>query len=176
MSKRQKRLLSALQIKQIFHKSVWLRGGWLLGILTVSISLPVIADTANFGTISLMPGFDTAKASLSGYTGGSYSLSVIANRDANNKACIGFADPTPDHIIVLQKDFSNLKISVDSNGSDTTLLVQAPNGKIYCGDDSGKRKDASVALSQLKAGNYKVWVGTFNSGTKLNYTLSVQQP
>jgi hypothetical protein len=167
-------LLSALILKQNLYWNAWSKGGWLLGILTLIISRPVIADTSNFGTISLAPGFDSTKALLSGHTGGSYSLSAIKNRDANNKACIGFADPTPDHIIVLRKDFSNLKIGVDSNGLDTTLLVQAPDGKIYCGDDTGRRKDASVALSQLKAGNYKVWVGTFNPGAKFNYTLSVR--
>jgi hypothetical protein len=176
MNKRQYRLLSASRINQFLHRNAWSKGGWLLGILTVIISLPVMADTANFGTISLAPGFDSTTASLSGYTGGSYSLSAITKRDANNKACIGFADPTPDHIVVLQKDFSNLRITVDSDGSDTTLLVQAPDGKIYCGDDTGRRKDASVALNQWKQGNYKIWVGTFNPGVKLNYTLTIQQP
>lgn len=176
MNKRQYRLLPALRFNQSSVRNAWSKGGWFLGILTVITSLPVMADTTNFGTISLAPGFDTATASLSGYTGGSYSLSAITNRDVNNKACIGFADPTPDHIIVLQKDFSNLRIAVNSNGSDTTLLVEAPDGKIYCGDDTGRGKDASIALNQWKEGSYKIWVGTFNPGVKLNYTLSVQQP
>jgi hypothetical protein len=174
MDKHQYQLVPASLTKESQVRHAWLKGGWVLSILTVIITNPVMADTANFGTISLAPGFDTVTASLSGYTGGSYSLSAISNRDVNNKACIGFADPTPDHIVVLQKDFSNLKIAVNSRGSDTTLLIQAPDGKIYCGDDSGKRKDASIAVSKLKAGTYKVWVGSFNPGIKVNYTLSVQ--
>ncbi|BAZ14287.1 hypothetical protein NIES4071_61270 [Calothrix sp. NIES-4071] len=176
MNKRQSRLLPALRFNQSHWRNAWSKGGWLLGILTGIISVPVLADTANFGTVSLAPGFDTATSLVSGYTGGSYSLSAITNRDVNNKVCIGFADPTPDHIIVLQKNFSNLRIAVDSSGSDTTLLVQAPDGKIYCGDDTGRLKDASVTLSQWQEGSYKVWVGVFNPGVKINYTLSVQQP
>jgi len=43
---------------------------------------------------------------LRGSTGGSYSLSAIANTDRHNNKCLGFATPTPDHIIVLQQNFS----------------------------------------------------------------------
>ncbi|MBF2064183.1 MAG: hypothetical protein IGS39_07155 [Calothrix sp. C42_A2020_038] len=145
-------------------------------MLTLITAIPVIADTANFGTISLAPGFDSSAASISGYTGGSYSLSAISNRDVHNKACIGFADPTPDHILVLQQEFSNLRIAVNSGGFDTTIVIQAPNGNVYCGDDTGRSKDASVVVNNLKAGSYKVWVGTFNPNVKVNYTLSIQQP
>ncbi len=146
---------------------------WLLSLFAVFTETPVIGDTVNFGTISLAPGFDTTAASISGYTGGSYSLSAISNRDRDNRACIGFADPNPDHILVLEKDFSNLKVAVNSGG-DTTVLIQGPDNTIYCGDDSGTRKDASIENRNWKAGNYKVWVGTFNPNVKLNYTLSVQ--
>lgn len=152
------------------------QAGWFLGLLTLVAANPVMADTANFGTISLAPGFDTTNASVSAYTGGSYSLSAISNRDRDNKACIGFADPNPDHILVLEKDFSNLRVAVDSGGSDTTILIQGPDNTIYCGDDSGRRKDASIENPNWKAGNYKVWVGTFNPNVRLNYNLTVQQP
>ena len=150
-----------------------LTSSWLLSLFTVITVSPVKADTVNFGTISLAPGFDATATSISGYTGGSYSLSAISNRDRDNKACIGFADPNPDHILVLEKDFSNLKVAVNSGG-DTTILIQGPDNTIYCGDDTGRIKDASIENRNWKAGNYKVWVGTFNSNVKLNYSLSVQ--
>ncbi|MEH2392497.1 MAG: hypothetical protein V7K21_12840 [Nostoc sp.] len=151
-------------------------GGWLLAILTTITATPVIAETANFGTFKLSTNFDPAQGRVQGFTGGSYSLSAISNRDRDQKACIGFADPTPDHIMVLEKDFSQLTIQVDSNNNDTTLLIKGPDQTtIRCGDDTGKSKDASVSDRNWKSGTYRIWVGTFNPGVKRDYTLTVEQ-
>ncbi|MFW9257149.1 hypothetical protein [Nostoc sp. CALU 546] len=151
-------------------------GGWLLALLTAITATPVIAETANFGTFNLSTNFDQAQGTLQGFTGGSYSLSAISNRDRDQKACIGFADPSPDHIMVLENDFSQLTIQVDSNNTDTTLLIQGPdNTTIRCGDDTGKSKDASVSDRNWKRGTYRIWVGTFNPGVKRDYTLTVEQ-
>ncbi|AFY33646.1 hypothetical protein [Calothrix sp. PCC 7507] len=153
----------------------WVRGGWLTAILTAIIATPAIAQTSNFGVLKLSPGFNAGEGTVSGYTSGSYSLSAISNRDRDKKACIGFADPNPDHILILEKDFSNLKILVKSGG-DTTLLIKGPDDTtIRCGDDTGKSKDASIEDRNWKSGTYQVWVGTFDSGVKRNYTLTIQQ-
>ncbi|MCV3212143.1 hypothetical protein OGM63_01140 [Plectonema radiosum NIES-515] len=160
-----------------FRPRLQLRSGLILAMLSAITASPVMADTSNFGKLSLAPGFPPAQGTVEGYTGGSYSLSAISNRDRDRNACIGFADPKPDHVMVLEKDFSQLNIRVNSGGKDTTLLIQGPDdGSIRCGDDTGKRKDASIQSSDWKAGTYKIWVGTFNSGDKGNYTLTVQQP
>ncbi|WP_138505558.1 hypothetical protein [Nostoc sp. PA-18-2419] len=152
------------------------RGGWLLAIITTLTATPVIAQTANFGTLTLSKNFEPAQARVEGFTGGSYSLSAISNRDRAQKACIGFAAPTPDHIMVLQKDFPQLTIQIDSNNNDTTLLIQGPDKTtIRCGDDTGKSKDASISDRNWKSGTYRIWVGTFNPGMKRDYTLTVEQ-
>ncbi|MEH2063096.1 MAG: hypothetical protein V7K50_12660 [Nostoc sp.] len=151
-------------------------GSWLLAILTAITATPVIAETANFGTLNLSTNFNPAQGTMQGFTGGSYSLSAISNRDRDQKACIGFADPNPDHIMVLEKDFSQLTIKVDSNNNDTTLLIQGPDKTtIRCGDDTGKSKDASISDRNWKSGTYRIWVGTFNPGVKRDYTLKVEQ-
>ncbi|MEH2271069.1 MAG: hypothetical protein V7K68_22075 [Nostoc sp.] len=152
------------------------RSSWLLAILTAITATPAIAETANFGTFNLSANFNPAQGTVQGFTGGSYSLSAISNRDRDQKACIGFADPNPDHIMVLEKDFSQLTIQVDSNNTDTTLLIQGPDSTmIRCGDDTGKSKDASVSDHNWKSGTYRIWVGTFNPGVKRDYTLKVEQ-
>ncbi|NWF57854.1 MAG: hypothetical protein HXY43_00620 [Fischerella sp.] len=152
------------------------RGSLTLALLAVIVPVPVVADTAtNFGKITLSPDFEATQGTVAGYTGGSYSLSAISNRDRNKNACIGFADPTPDHILILKKNFPHLKIQVNSKGYDTTLLIQGPDkSTIRCGDDTGDSKDASIEDKDWKAGTYKIWVATFNSGVKRDYTLSVQ--
>jgi len=150
--------------------------GWLLAILTAITATPVIAETANFGTFNLSTNFNPAQGTVQGFTRGSYSLSAISNRDRDQKACIGFADPNPDHIMVLEKDFPQMTIQVDSNGNDTTLLIQGPDlTTIRCGDDTGKSKDASISDRNWKRGTYRIWVGTFNPGAKRDYTLQVEQ-
>ncbi|MHC5674241.1 hypothetical protein [Nostoc sp.] len=152
------------------------KSGWLLAILTAITATPAIAEQANFGTFTLSTNFNAAQGTVQGFTGGSYSLSAISNRDRDQKACIGFADPNPDHIMVLEKDFSQLTIQVDSNNNDTTLLIQGPDKTtIRCGDDTGKSKDASVSDRNWKSGTYRIWVGTFNPGVKRDYTLTVEQ-
>ncbi|WP_413198482.1 hypothetical protein [Nostoc piscinale] len=152
------------------------RIGWVLAILAAVTAAPAIAETPNFGKFNLVPGFETAQGRFSGYTGGSFSLSAISNRDRNKNACIGFADPKPDYTMVLEKDFEQLTILVNTGNTDTTLLVKGPdNDTIRCGDDTGRSKDASISDRNWKKGIYQIWVGTFNPDAKHKYTLTVQQ-
>lgn len=148
----------------------------LVSISTVIYSKQVTADTSFFGEISLSPNSEAVKKTVTGYTGGSYSLSAISNRDRQRNLCIGFADPKPDHILVLEKDFPTLNIKVDSGGYDTTLLIVGPDNKtVRCGDDTGKSKDASINGSDWKKGTYKIWVGSFKARLRRNYRLSLNQ-
>ena len=63
----------------------------------------ITENTSLFGKISLSPSQEAVKKTVTGYTGGSYSLSTISKRDRQRNLCIGFADPKPDHILVLEK-------------------------------------------------------------------------
>jgi hypothetical protein len=161
----------------LFNFRVQLKG-WVMiaGAIAAVVTIPVFAQTANFGTLTLSPGFPPATGVSRGSTGGAFSLSAIANLDRHKNKCLGFAAPTPDHILVLQQDFPRLTISVNTAGKDTTLLVSGPDkGTVRCGDDTGQNKDASITDSGWKAGTYQIWVGTMTSGDKYNYTLSVQE-
>ncbi len=148
--------------------------GCLLGLTTATVA-PALAESANFDTLNLSPGFSRADGTVRGFTGGSYSLSSIANRDRDGTRCLGFGDTQPDHIMVLQKDFSQLQLKVDTQGKDTTLVVKGPNNTTLCGDDTGSSKDASINASKWPAGTYEVWVGTFDANARWKYTLTVQQ-
>ena len=154
-------------------KRLW-RSGWLVA-LAVSGGMPALGETANFGTLTL--GADKPAGVLNGSTGGSTSLpAIVSNRDRENKKCLGFGDPTPDHILILQQNFSGLKLRVNSGGSDTTLVVQGPNGVVRCGDDiSLANKDASISDTDWPAGSYKIWVGSTLPNTRRDYTLYVRQ-
>lgn len=160
----------------LFDRSSHFKSGTLYAAIATIATVPVLAETANFGTLTLSRGTASPTAILRGSTGGSYSLSAIANADRHNNKCLGFATPTPDHIIVLQQNFNKLTIQVNSGGKDTTLLVQGPNtNTVRCGDDTGQNKDAGVVDSSWEAGSYKIWVGSLEPGVKSNYTISVQE-
>ena len=158
----------------LFNPRAYFKNGALLAATCAIAALPVLAETVNFGTLTLSRGFDSPTAVLRGSTGGSYSLSAIANVDRHKNKCLGFATPTPDHIIVLQQNFSKLTIQVNSGGKDTTLLVQSSSA-VRCGDDTGQNKDAGIVDSDWQAGTYRIWVGTLEPGVKSNYTISVQE-
>lgn len=161
---------------QYHHFRLQSQLAWLLTLMIPMIGTSASAETANFGTLALSPGFATVQGTMSGYTGGTYSLSAISNRDWEKKACIGFANPNPDHILVLEKDFDQLTILVNSDGNDTTLLIKdSANEIVRCGDDTGRSKDASITDKKWKKGTYQIWVGIFELDVKRNYTLTVQQ-
>ena len=136
---------------------------------------PAFSQAANFGELKLSPGFPSSAGQISGRTGGTYSLSSIANSDQNGKACIGYAADTPDHIMILQGNFPKLTVQVNS-GKDTTLVIRGPNkSTIRCGDDTGSIKDASITDSNWQAGRYEIWVGAIKEGKQWDYSLSVRQ-
>lgn len=149
----------------------WQWSSWLVSLAVLG-ALPALGQ-ANFGSLTLSA--EKQSGTLTGSTGGSTSLpAVVSNRDRNNKKCLGFGDPTPDHILILQQNLSSLKLRVNSGGSDTTLVVQGPQGNVRCGD-SQAGKDASLTDTDWKAGTYKVWVGSATPGTRRDYTLYVRQ-
>ncbi|NET07430.1 MAG: hypothetical protein F6K16_22550 [Symploca sp. SIO2B6] len=149
-------------------------------LLATLSATPVLSQGSNFDKLTLSLGFPQNSGLVAGYTGGSYSLSSIANKDDHGQACIGFGDETPDHIMVLEQDFSNLSVLVNTGGKDTTLVIQGPQGNsnqgnMRCGDDTGSSKDASVEDSSWQAGTYKIWVGSFEAGQQWDYTLTVRE-
>ncbi|NEQ95246.1 MAG: hypothetical protein F6K30_00670 [Cyanothece sp. SIO2G6] len=126
---------------------------------------------SNFGRVRIAA---SGSQSIQGYTGGSVSLAAaIAPEDLQNRPCVGYAAANPDHILELTGQAGQITIEVNSNGNDTTLLVQSPDGTIYCGDDEGGGADALIQGRNWPPGDYNVWVGTFEPGVHYDYTLVV---
>jgi len=143
----------------------------LAGLIALS-AVSVRAQPANFGTLTLSS--ENRVGVLTGSTGGSTSLpAIVSNRDRNNNKCLGFADPKPDHVLVLQQPFSRLKLSINNGGNNTTIVVSGPNNTIRCSSDSDS-KDANLEDTDWQAGTYRVWVGSIESGDRRNYRLTVR--
>ncbi|NET36594.1 MAG: hypothetical protein F6K19_31965 [Cyanothece sp. SIO1E1] len=140
--------------------------GGCLALLVGLMGLPVWAQSP-LERLNLSPGFSIKE--VDGYTAGSVPLTSIENYSPNGLPCLGYANSEPDHIMVLQQDFSNLSLQVvDGNADDLALLIKGPNGKIVdCGD-------STATPSRWMAGQYQVWVGSVD-GTQLDYTLRAQE-
>ena len=152
------------------------RLGMFLALFATLSAGSALANKGNFDKLTLSPGFEASSGVVSGFTGGSTSLpAIVANRDRYNNPCLGFGDPTPDHVMELKRDFSKLRLEVNSRGHDTTLLIQGPDNAIHCGDDTDSSRDASIEDTNWKVGSYKIWVGSMQAGFRQNYTLTVQE-
>jgi pectate lyase len=145
-----------------------------LSLALLLTAAPALAQTSNFGTLTLNS--TKTVGTLNGTTGGSTSLPAItSNADRDNNKCLGFGDPTPDHILVLQQKVQDLTLQVSSDDSDTTLVVQGPDGVVRCADNIVSRKPVAIRDTEWQAGSYQIWVGTINPGVRRNYTLTVRQ-
>lgn len=146
---------------------------WLGWTLVLSLgSLPVFAQEANFSPLYVARGGSAASASVTGQTGGAFSLANLGGRDRAGNRCLGFGSPTPDHIMVLEEDFDHLSLTVHTGGNDTTLVIQNPDQSFRCGDDGGSGQDAKIEDNQWSAGTYRIWVGSLEAGQRWRYRLS----
>ena len=59
-------------------------------------------------------------------------------------------------------------------GSDTTLLVNLPDGTWVCSDDVLGR-DPVIELGNPQSGNYNIWVGTYAAGSTQNATILISE-
>jgi hypothetical protein len=101
------------------------------------------------------------------------SLTQLASRDRRRKLCLGYSTTEPGHTFVLSENQPRLQVAVESEGRDTTLLIQGPRG-IDCNDNARRgNRDAAITDSDWPAGTYQIWVGAFNPGDTIDYVLRI---
>ncbi|MEO0868236.1 MAG: hypothetical protein AAFY17_07260 [Cyanobacteria bacterium J06642_11] len=140
------------------------------GVALLPLTLATTAQAA--GEMKLALGFTSTQQM--GETVGSYSLANIASRDSSGEFCLGYGDRTPDYVITLEQDFSQLTIDVDSSGADTTLLVQG-NGIVICNDNASRQSRDAGIQGNFPKGTYEVWVGAFEQEGRYRYSLTVAE-
>ncbi len=140
----------------------------IVTLFALTLPRPAVAATS----IALTAGETEAQ----GTTGGSFSFLQLAARDRHRKLCLGYGTSDPDYVLELTEAYPHLRIAVDSNGGDTTLLIQGPRG-IDCNDNYRRdHRDAAVTDENWPTGTYRIWVGAFNQGEQLDYRLRVFDP
>ncbi len=126
----------------------------------------------NFGQINLRTGFTPDPRVISVVSGGQ----INAQRVRGRGTCRGFISSNPDARLVFNTDGDlPLIISVDSR-EDTTLVVNTPDGRFLCDDDSGERGlNPSIRLNRPQSGRYEIWVGTYRSGNSQPARLHISE-
>ncbi|ESA32258.1 hypothetical protein N836_27095 [Leptolyngbya sp. Heron Island J] len=144
--------------------------------LTGIVALPLLLVTAAQASSEMRLALGFASTQAGGETVGSYSLSNIASRDSSGEFCLGYGDRTPDHVLTLEQDFTQLTIAVDSGGEDTTLLIQGPdNTTVRCNDNASRRDRDPEIQDTFAKGTYRVWVGAFEQEGRHRYNLTITE-
>ena len=139
------------------------------GSVTPALAQDYNANT-NYGDLQLQAGFTPDPALITLQAGG--SLDAADRFDT----CKGFIAQAADVRLMWSgssKGGSPIKISVVSN-ADTTLVINGPDGRWYCDDDSGEDSNPSLTLTPQN-GRYEIWVGTYTSGETKNSVLSISE-
>jgi hypothetical protein len=125
--------------------------------------------TPNYSTLTLNAGFASDPRTVSVRAGGD-----INAQTAVSDTCRGFITNAPDVRLNYEAGSLPLIISVNAS-SDTTLVVNGPNGDWYCDDDSGEGTNPSVRFNGPVSGRYEIWIGTYRSGASQPATLYVSE-
>ena len=122
---------------------------------------------ANFGDVQLRAGF----------TPDPYAVNVIAGGSVDGGrlpgACIGMISDAPDFRVRYTAGRLPLAFRTVSS-ADTTLIINGPDGRWYCDDDSFGDGDAQVVFRRPRSGTYDVWVGVLG-GSSAQAVLGVTE-
>jgi hypothetical protein len=116
----------------------------------------------------LAPGAEPAAGRLALPDAGTAELAVtlsggVPASDASAECSGDINQMRPDATLTLAAPEPMLAIAASAAGFDTTLLVVAPDGTIFCNDDA-TNYDPAIVLSGAAAGDYAIWVGVRGSG------------
>jgi len=122
-----------------------------------------------FGNFTLGAGFSPDPQTAGGINGAGNDSQDASTFGAH---CIGKLDSTPDHTITVTSPV-NLRIRVDSNNNDASLVVRGPSGT-FCDDDSAGNLDPQLTTGRLDTGTYEVYVGAVGA-EGASYLLTVSE-
>ncbi|MGH7027541.1 peptidase S1 [Brevundimonas sp.] len=113
--------------------------------------------TATYGEISLSAGFTPDPHRVSVTAGGSIDAYADTPLPAE---CVGKVADAPDFEVTYEAGRLPLVFRTLSS-VDTTLIINGPDGRWHCDDDSYGDGDAEVRFEKPRSGTYDVWIGTF---------------
>lgn len=128
-----------------------------------------------YGTVNLNTGFLPDPHSVSLQSGGPIDAGSSPALAGASGICRGYIANAPDYRLNYSAGSTfPLIISVNSS-SDTTLVVNAPNGAWYCDDDGGEGLNPSMRFDSPMSGQYDIWVGTYGAAALAPAVLAISE-
>jgi hypothetical protein len=122
----------------------------------------------SYGNVELTGGFTPDPYAADLESGGEIDVSYLG------EGCVGFASEAPDFDVMYTPDGAELlRLYFVAASSDTTMVVNAPDGSWYCSDDADGSIDPMVDLATPEEGLYDIWIGGAASGELDEGTLYV---
>ena len=121
-----------------------------------------------FGQARLSAGFDPDPYTRSITAGGSIDASKLGGE------CEGYIADAPDFRLNYTAGDFELTIMAVSN-SDTTLVINTPDGQWACDDDSGGDGDPAFKFGDPQAGVYDIWIGVYGEADTAEATLTISE-
>lgn len=125
-----------------------------------------ITDPELTQSLNVLEGFQ--HASVQGYIGNARELAELGD------GCVGVAsEQTSVHLYVEKDTTLRLRAQpVERDESDLVMAIQSEQGGVLCSDDfDGLNPQIDT---HFEAGQYKVWVGTFDASTGTQFELLVE--
>jgi hypothetical protein len=131
--------------------------------------MPDAGMTATYGEINLRSGFTPDPRRIPLRAGGPVPAANVSD------SCRGSIARAPEYQITYTAGRQPLIIRTES-ATDTTLVINDPDGVWHCDDDSRGGGNAEVNLDKPSAGVYDIWVGTFGGGTAAATLILTERP
>lgn len=116
------------------------------------------SERATYGEIRLGSGFNDDPYTVSVTSGGPINAGDVSN------SCVGMVSRAPDFQLTYDADSLPLSFGTISD-SDTTLMINGPDGRWSCDDDSGGDGDALITYANPASGVYDIWVGAYGGNS-----------
>lgn len=139
-------------------------------IFAIPAAAQNINGNPNYGTVNLRSGFTPDPRVVPVVSGGNIDASRA------RRGCTGYISASPDVRLVFNTQGNlPLIISVDSS-ADTTLVVNGPDGRFLCDDDSGVAgMNPSIRIDRPRSGRYEIWVGSYRAGSNDRARLNISE-
>jgi hypothetical protein len=125
------------------------------GLMTMSTT-----PTDPLGAVTLAAGFMPDPQTRTGTVMGTVDVSAVPNLYGGT--CRGWVQPNPGHVMNLTTAFTYLRVHVTST-TDTTLIIQDPNGGFWCNDDADMLNP--LIEGPWNPGLWRIWVGVYSVST-----------
>lgn len=150
-------------------------------VLAAAVACVVMSANAYAQNAGLEPTQGQARLA-SGFTPDPYNVQIVSGGSINaaetiGGQCVGFIANAPDFDLYWTAGSGSLPlaISVQSN-ADTTLVINAPDGRWYCNDDGGfNGMNPGIRFDNAQSGLYDIYVGTYGGPQNHATVLTISE-